>query len=179
MKKLLFISLLLFVSFTLQSQSLKKNFFTILDEYIAREPNRKGFDKDSILLSVSIFKFDEIENDFLIGISMYMFHDYPIKDSLKTYKGIKMVVKYPEEMKKELSKSFKSIKDTRKKEEEEFARRPESVCNYSFQVNQNNEIYFIITSKFEDKYYYKKLKKKGLKFSKDLKFTKDMYKKQN
>jgi hypothetical protein len=108
-----------------------------------------------------------------------MYEDYPILDSLKTYNGIKMIVKYPENMEEEFSKHFRSIKDNREKKDEEDISRFESTSNFVFQVNKNNEIYFIITSKHDDKYYYKKLKKRGLKFTKNLKFTKDIYRKQN
>jgi hypothetical protein len=178
MKKIIF-TVFLIVPFIVYSQGFKKVFFTILDEYIEREPLRKGFEKDKILLLVSVKEINKAKGDFLIGISMYMYEDYPILDSLKTYNGIKMIVKYPENMEEEFSKHFRSIKDNREKKDEEDISRFESTSNFVFQVNKNNEIYFIITSKHDDKYYYKKLKKRGLKFTKNLKFTKDIYRKQN
>jgi hypothetical protein len=172
MKKLIF-TVFLILPFVVHSQNFEKTFLTILDEYIKHEPAKRGFGRDSILLYVSFNKINEVKNDYMIGVSMHMFKYYPvIIDSLKTYNGVKMVVRYPKNMRKKLSKHFKSIKDTRKVKEEEVTTIYESVSNFVFQLHKNSEIYIVSTN--EDDYYYEKFKVKKLKFSKDFKFMKDL-----
>lgn len=195
MKKIIFLTFLVF-PFLVNSQNLTKSLLTILDVYIEKEPEQKGFNKDSVIFVVSFFKTDEIESNIGIFISMYDLKYYPITDSLKVYKGVKMRVEYPKNMRK-LSKYFKSItdmreiKDKEKKKEfmsitngdgsskeiieiEDYNPIYESTSNYLFQINKNNEIYIISTS--DDDYYYKRFREKKLKFSKDLMFSKDLLK---
>lgn len=187
MKKLIFLVFLI-LPFVVHSQSLEKTFLTILDEYIKREPIKKRFCNDNVLLYVS---FDKIKNEFALNLSMYDFRQYPIVDSLKVYKGIKMLVRYPKNMENKLSKYFEAIKDTRAIKEKEFmiitnedgsvekaeiddsSIMIESTSNYLFQINRKNEIY-IIGAGYSDDYYYKKFKEKKLKLSKKMLFSKDI-----
>jgi len=191
MKKMIFI-LLLILPIAVHSQDFTKTILNILDEYIVHEPVKKEFDKNNMLLYVSIGQIYGNKNNFSLNISMYEFVDYPIVDSIRIYHGAKMVVKCPPFIENNLFKNFKSIKDTReiKNQEKEFItvtdddgskktfeidyipKRIESISNRLFQINEKNELYYIVTGR-EDKYYYKKLKKKKMKFAKDLKFTKD------
>jgi len=190
MKRLTFI-IFLILPFLVHSQSLEKIFFTILDEYVESEPVKKGFAKDNVFLYVSFDKIDKIKNEFALNISMYDFRQYPIVDSLKVYKGFKMLVEYPKSMEKKISKYFVTIKDSRSIKEKDFliiknedgsvekteiddsSIMIESTSNYLFQVNKKNQIY-IIGAGDSDNYYYEKLKKKKLKFAKKILFSEDL-----
>lgn len=167
MRKLIFI-FLLFSSFCVSSQNLKKTFLCILDEYIKTEILKKGFNKDSV---ISV-RLDKLDKNFEIALETYELAHFPNVDSIKKYKNVRMLIRYPKEIKKQLSKYFKSISEIRNLKEENKNIIHEFKSNCLFQINKNNE--FIIISTPDDEHYYKFFKKSKMKFARKLKFTKDL-----
>ncbi len=168
MKKLI-LTLFLIVPFVVSSQCLRNSFLNILDEYIKKETQQKSVDKDSIVISAY---FDKIDDGYAINLSMYELKYFPNTDSLKMYNNVRMIVRYPNKFKKKLSKYFKPIKERREFKEVKINTIYEPISNFLFQLKGNGRFYIISTS--DDDYYYEKFKDKKMKFSKDLKFSKDI-----
>ena len=145
------------MSFFSNAQNIEKSFLTILNEYIKHEPCEKKISKDSIIVTVYLRK---VESNFVLNLSMYELKYYPNVDTIRTYNGVRMIVNYPINMEKELSKHFKQINEKRKMYKSEIVTIHESASDFLYQINKDNEIYIISTS--DDDYYYKRLKKRNL-----------------
>lgn len=171
MKKILFFCLLLkcFFGFT---QSKTELIAIILDEHIAREIPRLSISKDDIIIVVNIIE----DEKFLIGIdaiplkTQSNFSDLKIINDVRVYFNFGNV---SNKLKRKINKHFKTINEIREIHASELFKLTHYHGVSTFEINENNEIYIIVTP--DDEYYYKKLKERKLKFSEDLKFTKDLY----
>lgn len=140
------------------SQSIKKNYFKILDEYIEHEiiSNRNKLDKSKIIVSTTV---QEIDNELMFSFSIFPLGAYN-SGCIRLYKGIRFQTKFPERFRKKLNKRFE-IDHT-----EIFIQKidlPREIAPLTVQFNSKNEIYFIGGRK----HYLEKFKKLNLKFSKD------------
>ena len=159
----------MFLPLVVFSQRPEKIFLKILDVYLENElprlKTRYHCDKDKILLLCGIDTIMISENrlDYAFFYKTYSLEIYPVVDSVMVYKGVKMLVSCPKEIRKKLFKHFKPFNETWEVQEDAYMKRFDPVSNVSIQMNNKFEIYYFITP--DDTAYYNGLKKKRIKFS--------------
>ena len=151
------------------SQRPERIFLKILDVYLKNElprvKSRYHLDKDKVLV---LCRTDTMMNkknklDYCFFYKIYNLETYPEVDSIMMYKGVRMLVSYPEEMGKKITKHLKPMKETQDVKKGIFLGTIETVSNVSIQMNDKYEIYYFITP--DDTAYYNGLKKKRIKFA--------------
>ena len=165
--------LIIFISnFDLFSQSKTDILKIIIDEHIKREIPRLNIEKDEIIIIVAVSFIDE---DMTITIDAVPIYSFPDFENIKKTDGVNIKFFFknvPPEIINKIDKQYKTVKKKRKIAISKIAHLTHYKGICTFQVNKNNELYIITTP--DDDYYYKKLKMRKLKFSSDLKFTKDI-----
>ncbi|MGD9492528.1 MAG: hypothetical protein AB7V36_04175 [Bacteroidales bacterium] len=159
MKKI-FVFLCMLLPLVVFSQRPAKVFLKILDVYLKNELPRLNYDEDDILVHC---RMKIGQSDYYFYYSVYNLEQLPEVDSMKMYKGVRMLVSYPKEMEKKLSRHFKPIIESREVQEDAYMMRIDPVSEVTIQMNEKYEIYYFITK--DDISYYNKLKKKRIKFS--------------
>lgn len=145
---------------------------TILDEHIERELPRLNLSKDDIIIIVGISYIEK--DDIAISIDAFPSETYPNVADVKKINGVRVKFYFngvSNKLIRKINKHFKTIDEIREVHVPELV----SLTHYrgvsSFQVNNKNEFYIISTP--DDDYYYNRFKVRKLKFSRDLKFSKD------
>lgn len=172
MKKIFYLFIIL-NSITGFAQCKTEIITTILEEHIEKELPRLDLKKDNIIIVVSINGLDK--KDILIGIDAFPLDTYPKTDNLKKINGVRVKFYFENISKKlikKINKRFITINEIRNIETSNISNLTHYKGIATFQINKKNELYIISTS--DDDYYYNRFKKKKLKFSKNLKFSKDI-----
>src|SRR5690554_1583406 len=171
--KTVFYILFLFINFIGQAQCKTEIITIILEEHIKNELPEWDIDKDDIIICVNISNIDK--ENWAINIDAFPLNTFPNVEDVKKINDVRVKFDYnntSKKLKKKINKRYKNIEEIREVEIQEFY----SLTHYRgvsvFQLNKHNEFYIISTS--DDEYYYQKFNERKLKFSKDLKFSKEI-----
>ncbi len=141
-----------------------------MNVHIDREFSKLKLSKDENILTISITQLED--GDLYITIVACPLNLYPDANHLKKIKKLRVkfkLINIPIKTENIITNRFKTYNENSVIIKPKVFKLSECKEISTFQINNEKEIYIMITP--DDEFYYEKLKNKKLKFSEDLQIT--------